>query len=392
MITQRTLQRWAGSEVVTVEVAEALQNMDLEVCVYSFAISDELREYLEKQNIRAVTNPNDSFFDTMPDLIWCHHQVLPEKLANTDLNTSKSKFIFNHMSPYEPLEQPFLFEFENEMADCIIYNSDETLGAITESFFAPHDKRLRIFQNPAPQKFHSRINIKKSTNLKKVLRVSNHACPELDEALNYLSANSGIEIRQIGNIKSQKKIEPEDIDWADTVITIGKTVQYAICRHRPVYVYDIWGGPGYLRYDNFVAAEKLNFSGRCTLTKKTARQIREELISGFERAVLDSKSFYEKCEYRFSLEKNIKEILALPGERQTKASNVQIWRSVSIIQKLLRRDVIEIDSVKKEIDEIKKEKLFWPLRKWLNIKFRILQIRKQWQPRLGGGQPQHFTS
>jgi hypothetical protein len=54
----------------------------------------------------------------------------------------------------------------------------------------------------------------------------------------------------------------ELLDHYDCVISIGKTVQYCLVQGIPVFLYDRFGGPGYLNESNYELAEYYNFSGR----------------------------------------------------------------------------------------------------------------------------------
>ena len=60
----------------------------------------------------------------------------------------------------------------------------------------------------------------------------------------------------------QSKVElvtPELIQKYDVVLTIGKTVQYALLGNKVVYCYDHFGGMGYLSLKNYEIARYHNF-------------------------------------------------------------------------------------------------------------------------------------
>lgn len=69
----------------------------------------------------------------------------------------------------------------------------------------------------------------------------------------------------------------------DVVITIGKTVQYALVAGVPVFVYDHFGGFGYLDQANLAAAADRNFSGRGG-ERLAARTIAERVLTGYAAA------------------------------------------------------------------------------------------------------------
>ena len=62
-------------------------------------------------------------------------------------------------------------------------------------------------------------------------------------------------------------------------------VPYALVAHTPVYVYDHFGGPGYLTADNFDAAARFNFTGRCCERRLTGEELRRDILEGYARGV-----------------------------------------------------------------------------------------------------------
>ena len=82
-----------------------------------------------------------------------------------------------------------------------------------------------------------------------------------------------------------KRITPSRIAKSDLVISIGKTIPYALVSRIPVYVYDHFGGPGYLSSQNFEMAALYNFTGRCSNRKLSAKEIFDEVIEGYAAGV-----------------------------------------------------------------------------------------------------------
>ncbi len=70
---------------------------------------------------------------------------------------------------------------------------------------------------------------------------------------------------------------------ADVVITIGKTVQYCLVSGTPVYVYDHYGGVGFLNDKNYEVAKIHNFSGR-EARRKSGEKIAAEIMNKYEKA------------------------------------------------------------------------------------------------------------
>jgi hypothetical protein len=98
--------------------------------------------------------------------------------------------------------------------------------------------------------------------LKTVLLISNHPPQEAVEALDILE-KYGVRVRLVGRNGYYRRVTPDLLARTSAIISIGKSVQYAIAQGIPAYVYDRYGGPGYLSAENYDKAEYYNFSGRC---------------------------------------------------------------------------------------------------------------------------------
>ena len=94
----------------------------------------------------------------------------------------------------------------------------------------------------------------------------------------------GIAIRVIGRGGDFRLLRPSDLRAADAVVTIGKTVPYAIASGTPVYMYDRFGGDGWLTRRNFGTSLEHNFSGRPAQRRLTEIEIADEVLSGFAHA------------------------------------------------------------------------------------------------------------
>jgi hypothetical protein len=117
------------------------------------------------------------------------------------------------------------------------------------------------------------------------------------------------------------------------VVTIGKTVQYGLACGVPVYVYDKFGGPGYLDRTNFAAAKRCNFSGRCCRRKLEPAQIGAEIVEAYNdaRAFVDGLSADDlDC---FRLERQMDEILRAADLRSNASLLRQLERNRILVQR-----------------------------------------------------------
>ena len=123
--------------------------------------------------------------------------------------------------------------------------------------------RAHVFHNAAPARYARPAGAPRQA-LRKLILVSNHLPHEVKEAAVLLRAR-GIDVKRWGrggDVRNMRLL-PKHLDDVDAVVSIGKTVQYALRSRVPVFVYDRFGGPGWLTPDNFDRCAHANFSGRC---------------------------------------------------------------------------------------------------------------------------------
>lgn len=302
----------AGSEIFLLEMADELCNQSCKVSISA--------NFLDVQFVRSNTRDCIDILDIETvnisdyDLIYCSHQVLSRfyKQIISLIKESKTPlpfFVYGHLSPFEPLETPGPF-IEHALAQKVICNSPETLETIQPLFSDP--SILSVYPNPAPRAFFE-ITERKSNTPAKVLAVSNHFPTEMIAALEKLKKR-GVLVEMIGRGFDEIRVSANEIEECSAVISIGKTVQYAIAGWRPVYVYDRFGGPGWLNESNFEAASRANFSGRCC-----NRQINsEELVDEILQYIMDAPPLPKKWirwRERFHLQSYIRDLLTASIQR-----------------------------------------------------------------------------
>lgn len=348
LITQNSLCHIAGSEVVTLELASFFKEQGAKVTVYTWTLNDLLKPEFDKIKVKVTTDDYDS--DVIrPDIVWVHHQVIPvgllEKMRDGIVTP---RFFFYHMSAldYLYLEQPYIYNFEKKFATKSLFVSEESLSFNIEKYGNSFEKPS-VFPNTFPDYYLKHNENKKS--LHRILIVSNHPPEELKQVQATL-AEMGLEISSLGhNGTSYQLISPSILKEYDAVITIGKTVQYCLAMNIPVYIYDKFGGCGYLNSKNYTKAKYHNFSGR-GFSKKTSNQISKEIVDLFENAKLfqtkNKPSFVES----FSLSENIKKIL-LAKPRVIKAA--RHYYNYLISAENIARCIVLVDYKNTLDDEIK---------------------------------------
>lgn len=308
LVCTNHLFTWAGSELVAIEMGEELLDRGIGVDIFA--------TLGERAFLRGVFGDRAGIIERAEavdlaryDLVYAQHHVFPlilnAALARGPIDAGPV-LVWNHLSPFEPLEAPGPF-VERALADVILANSDET-RAMLAALGPPFDA-ARLWPNPAPRAFASPPAAPAAQTY---LAVSNHRTPELAEALSLL-ARQGTGVRRIGQGHSSERVTPAHLAAAG-VITIGKTVQYALRAGRAVYCYGPHGGPGWLSSHNFAAARAANFSGRSHPEKKTAARIAEELVAGLPAAARFAGAL-DPAAHDFCLEAVVDGLLEKAGSR-----------------------------------------------------------------------------
>ncbi|MGH7217932.1 MAG: hypothetical protein ACREGE_00590, partial [Candidatus Microsaccharimonas sp.] len=242
-----------------------------------------------------------------------HHQVIPvtfiSQLAKGDKNSTPA-FIFLHMSGLEThyLEHAHIWQLEEKIASKVLFISDRTKYKINKLSLDTKQVDTGYYRNPAPIVFEKNQHVARDVP-QDILIVSNHPPSELTEAASMLR-KQGYRVTLMGEGQSEYKlVSPEFLNNFDVVVTIGKTVQYCLVMSMPVYLYDVWGGPGYLSENNISLAKQRNFSGR-GFDKKNPETIAKEIIEDYLGALQYQRSIHEYSLDNFTIRKVLPEILS----------------------------------------------------------------------------------
>lgn len=294
-----------GSEIIALEVAECFKKNNYLVDIVANYIGSPVMDIAKNSDINLFTTdelPNPFNYD----IVWSQHQVLPI-LVNQHIESFNNKtfFVFAHLSPYEHLETFGLYT-ERLLANKIFFNSEETYNHLSK--FGVPTNICEVFYNAAPSDFFCEKD-SKNKQLRNILLVSNHPPQEMLDALEILKNEHGLNIINIGVRGNVRRLTSKMVEDADAVITIGKTVQYAIVSNTPVYCYDHFGGVGWILVENYKMAEQFNYSGRCCLRRISAREIVEEIINYFPKAKCDVSKIKSEILEKYSLDKYITNVI-----------------------------------------------------------------------------------
>ncbi len=266
---------YSGSQKYISEMALYIKKKypNYNIWITSPYIKEDIVKTLIKNNINVVT-PDKLCNNVVWDIIIAAHHSIINMLL---MQKIKYKRIINLiLSPHINLENPVYF---HKKCSLIVANSEETKQKLIKINNVKANK-IFILPNFLPDEFINNNNCKHQ--LKKIAVISNHVPQELKLLPNFLP---NITIDFIGNEYTQVNVSPKFLAAYDLIISIGKTVQYALGMKIPIYEYDVFGGCGYVTPENFTKEAELNFSGRATRRKLSTNKITNEIVNNYSTTV-----------------------------------------------------------------------------------------------------------
>lgn len=315
IVASHSLVGYAGSEVLTLELAIELRDMGWEVSVAALLTGEPMASEFGKHGFRIVDllGEPSAVGSLKFDLAWIHHAPVLYELFLVQ-KIEADTIVFSSLSHFDPLEVVPQYRAK---VDLLLANSFEN-GNHIQGELGLDAGQVIVFPNAVPSNYWDSRKKSHNSAAKHVAIISNHPPPEVLEATALLK-KQGIAVTHIGVGGTPVLINPGLLLNYDVVISIGKTVPYCFALKVPVYCYDHFGGPGWLREEDFVLAGQNNFSGR-GFFKKTPETIAEEIVKGY-RESLDRLDVHLNFAERFlNLRENLISLFAhpriLPSEKE----------------------------------------------------------------------------
>lgn len=282
------------------------------------------------------------------DVIWTHHVTCFYEIHAKRRMRAK-KFIHGILSVIVPVELP---PFSKAFSPGAKFFSLYANSAVTRDFVLERvgpDVDVQVLRNLAPEKWniHGSVNVRA---LRRLAVVSNHVPDEVRQLESRFQA-AGLSIVFIGGRGARVEVTPESLNGFDAVITIGKTVQYCLAIGIPVFLYDYFGGAGWLSAENIARAEYFNYNGKCTGKKYSAAELFELVLSGYPCADQFSQKRVAWARERYGISSQL--------------NGLGFWDHSDVAFELVCNDIDRRDVA----DVLKKVK--------------VLAFKKKWSRRLG---------
>ena len=307
LITNFEMRQFTGSEINAATIAKRFKELGYKVYMLAMYFGEPLYNQV-KDNFDEIIDITKNEFDFEKiefDLVWVHHSFLLNWLI-FDNKIKAKKIIVSSLSGVVLFE--YIPKYANDLS-LVLANSQET----KEQLLKEGIKEVHLLENYSFKSYFEQENTVKK--LKNIAIVSNHIPDEVMEAKKMLEEKEyNVEI--YGLAGKQELIDDKILRKYDAIITIGKTVQYAMSLGIPVYVYDIHGGEGYLTLENIEKNRSKNFSGR-GFSKKTAEEIFNEITQNFEENLKIVKKIKQYAYENFCFEDNIDKILEIIEQKES---------------------------------------------------------------------------
>ncbi len=298
LITNLYFAKYTGSELHALEIAKQFEKRGYDVTIAVFQKAYPLLN--EKGRYRIINCLVEKLDVERFDVIFVQHYPVFDYLCS-QYNLSYKKLIVSKLSVISEYE--YLPVCTSD-ADLILCVSDECANKVYDQIGT--DIRVRVFKNSVGEEYFERFSLKNdNAYIKDIAVISNHIPEELLELGSV--TNDEYHIDYIGAEYSPRLVNVELLKEYDLVITIGRTVQQCFAVGIPVYVYDYFGGPGYITDDNFKVAEENNFSGR-GFKKKSLSELKSEIESNYRNNLQNLKKLHDISKMKYSYDINFEQI------------------------------------------------------------------------------------
>ncbi len=304
LLTNHHMKDFAGSELVTYDLALFFKNLGVEVTIATFVVGNSISKLCEQQRIDIIdlTKQASKLVAKKFDRVWGHHWPTWGYCIN-ELLIKYKYLICSSLSPFLPVEA---IPSTADVADKILFNSLENLRQSSYS----NEPNSIVFPNSLGNDWFTPVLNKNDTETK-ILVISNHIPKEIYGIEEYLNKHN-IKIQFIGHLHEPSLVIPDIFNNVIATITIGHSVQKSISRGFKTYCYDHFGGAGWIIQSNFDLALEYNFSGRCCSRKLDSSDIAKEILNEISTPSINTNNLLERANTLFSLDKNILQLLIKP--------------------------------------------------------------------------------
>lgn len=296
---------WGGSQQFVIDLARVFTRNGIRVMIITDYAHGEIIQVASRSGIQVVSILEKGWVSALPrtvDFFWgLHWPLVGAVLLEAGIRFRYA--IQTSLSHFEPVEVVW---FGLEQTDVVVFGNRINAEIQLERLDGLKINRTAILANSLPEEWFQPVCRIPEQPI--IAVITNHIAPEIHAVIPELRA-AGFHVDIIGAEAGQVLVDCELMDRYCAVIAIGQTVQKAMSRGRSVFVYDRFGGTGWLSPDQIEDGEPHNFSGRVSGRRMDYQQLAKAIVSGFEAAKTNAHALRKVAEERYRLEKNIAGIL-----------------------------------------------------------------------------------
>ena len=277
LLTNFNMVNYSGSELDTLTIANYFLYKNYDVTIFTIEAGYPLINEIDRK-IKIVECIESDQLEKHYDLIWSHHYPLLDFLLFTK-KIEADHVAYISLSSYEPYETiPPYYKY----LDYVSILSKEGLDVIEKDGY--DISNINILGNYSFKKYFDGKRKNLNKKIKKICVVSNHVPEEIIECRKLFKKDK-IQFDIYGKDYKYVKVDDKLLKEYDVVISIGKTIYYGLSLGIPVYIYDHFGGDGYITKDNIEKSHYYNFSGRFSRRKLTGSELYNDIVNNYETAV-----------------------------------------------------------------------------------------------------------
>ena len=280
LLAAHALRGFTGSEIHVSELATFFRDQEASVTCLAMELGDPMASELRVQGVKVINHWQLSREVREFDLVWSHHETIFLWLHLVHRVRAR-RHLHGLLSWQQKIERVPLIPRHLENGNLrFVANATETRDAAARK---SGRNDITVMPNFVPAPFARTFRGTLPEKPERIAVVSNHVPAEVLEASELLEQR-GFAVTIFGMGHTYTRLNETTLLGFDIVITIGKTVQYGLTQGIPVFVYDRFGGPGYIHPVDIDAHAAQNFSGRSEPRRLTAEEICRDLVDGYPAA------------------------------------------------------------------------------------------------------------
>ncbi|WP_156500284.1 glycosyltransferase family 4 protein [Croceicoccus bisphenolivorans] len=334
LLAAHSMKELTGSEIHCLQLGSYFASQGANVTFLALEQGNPMTSEIEKLGSRVI-GPSEVGKENY-DLVWTHHDTI-FAWVHAILRTRAKRHIHGLLSMQQKIERvpPIPYPLTQDTLR-LVANSLETRDIAARR---SHRDDIDIMPNFIPTAFLEKVRLDLPEKLENLAIVSNHPPAELLNLVPIME-EMGVKVTIFGHGYRYIPIDHETLISFDTVVTIGKTVQYCLAQSIPVFIYDRFGGPGFIDVEGFRKHEDSNFSGRSDPRRRNAQDLAKEIVDGYANAAEQAIILRQKNAGRFAIDRCVDDVIGTFG--QSRLPTLTVTEQISTLFKytILRPKVL----------------------------------------------------